>query len=301
MNHPMNCRRKTATAAALGALLVLGACAKATSPGVPGATGSNLPEDFRFRVSGLPEAQGETTGVLAEHGIDFRLEGGFEVGPAPNGQVHQDSLPEKDRQVLQEAWTALRKSGFTATERCGAIPAESTLAPLHARVSILKNDRESALIRLDGGQLCGPADATALSEFSKVVVGLARKHYPKRFPSECLAEGDELRNLHESLLSCETDDECANVNGQYDAIPKGEVQFVALRSCSVLPRLAGANAALVSAGKKSLLAARAQALKACQAEDAQLECTTEIDPGFQNHRHPARCVSKKCVAGQTLH
>ena len=292
--------RKLASFFILVGLLPLAACAQKKLPAVFGKAQNSVSHDYQFRLTGLGTALGETPNSLAEHGIDFKLTGQVEAGPAPNGQTHHHQLPEQDRETLQTTWNSLLKSGLTPTEKCTAIDATSDLIALNVRISIQQNERETALIRVDGGQICGPAETPALVDFSKTLVALARRHYPKKFPSECLASTDELQSIHDKLLSCDSDADCANIDDHYTPIPRGELQFVGLKNCSVLPRLIGANAESVRTDRKALLAARDSALKACESEIKELACTTETDPGFQNHRYPARCLSGRCVAGKVL-
>lgn len=278
---------------------ILSACAPSQAP-IEGESQPSAPREFSFRVVGAGPAAEETAHALAEYGIEFHLTGNFEVGPAPNGQTHKDQLTTEEREQLKQSWAAWLKAGFTTNENCIALDASSELANAKMRVSILQNDREAALIRIDGGQICGPAEAATLDELSKVLFSLAKSHYPRRFPSECLASTDALRAVQESLVSCQSQADCAHVDAQYDVIAPGEVQYVPLKSCSILPRLSAANPALLKASRKVLISARESAKQTCTEESQELLCTTEADVGFQNHRHPARCVANRCIPGKSL-
>ncbi len=284
-----------------GALLALAsACSPAQDP-VKTESQPSVPREFSFRLAGAAPTTDDAASLpFAEHGVHFQLAGNLEIGPAPNGQVHKRTLAGDERELLQNAWKDWLKSGFTATEKCVTLAPSSELAGVNARISILQNEREAALIRVDGGQICGPAEQAALEQFTKTLVRLGRAHYPRRFPSECLASTDALAAAHESLLSCQTNEDCSHVDAQYSAIAPGEVQFVSLKSCSVLPRVTAANPELLKSGRKALLLARETAKQACAEEIGELTCTTQEDVGFQNHRHPARCVQNKCVAGRIL-
>jgi hypothetical protein len=286
--------------ASAGVLLaIVSACSPASAP-VAGEAQPSVPREFSFRVAGAAPTTDGTSVSFAEHGVHFQLAGNLEIGPAPNGQIHKRKLAGDERELLQNSWKDWLKSGFTAAEKCVTVDPSSELASVNARISILQNDREAALIRVDGGQICGPAEPPALEQFTKTLVFLSRAHYPRRFPSECLASTDALEAAHESLLSCQSNEDCSHVDSQYSAIAPGEVQFVSLKSCSLLPRVTAANPSLLNSSRKALLKARETAKQACAEEIRELTCTAEADLGFQNHRHPARCVANQCVPGRTL-
>ncbi|MBU6375839.1 MAG: hypothetical protein KGQ59_07585 [Bdellovibrionales bacterium] len=259
------------------------------------------PEDITFVVKGLATGAETETQIFAEHGIQFKLSGGLEVGPAPNGQVHRQELNSQDLEKLQESWSQWMKSGFHSTETCLTTAGQNEFDTIPARISVNIKDHEKALVRIDGGQICGPADSAILKAFSQTLLSLAKSYYPKVFPNECLAATDALQEAQSKVLSCDDDSECANVDAQYYPIPAGQVQYVALKKCSVLPNLAGANAASLQSERKSLLKALDAAKASCAAENRELVCTTEVDIGFQNHRYPARCIAAKCLPGKTLH
>jgi hypothetical protein len=283
-----------------GALLVLAsACSPAQAP-VKTEAQPSVPREFSFRVAGAAPATAEASVAFAEHGVEFNLAGNLEIGPAPNGQVHKARLSTEERQQLDQSWKSWLKTGFTATENCLTLDSSSELASMNARISIQQNDKDAALIRVDGGQICGPSEKPALEDFTKTLIALAKAHYPRRFPSECLASTDALQATQESLVSCQTSEDCSHVDAQYAPIAAGEVQYVPLKSCSVLPHLAVANASLLKANRKALIAAREGAKQACAEETRELTCTTDVDVGFQNHRHPARCVANQCVPGKSL-
>jgi hypothetical protein len=281
-------------------IIFLGAC----SPEKPLFTPKNQPEliaDYTFLVkTSSPEASGEGSAHFAEHGITFHLPGEFEIGPAPNGQTHQEILAPTDRENLQRSWSTVLSQGIASSESCQTLAEDSPLAQANVRISILKNSSESALIRVDGGQICGPILNQEFVNFSGILFSLAKKHYPKKFPDECLASKDTLIRLFNSVNSCESDDDCVHVDSQYDSIPPGQVQYVALKNCSVLPSLTAANALSLKSKHKLLLRAREETRNACAQEIREFVCTAQADLGFQNHRFPARCFERKCVPGKGL-
>ncbi|NDD91947.1 hypothetical protein EBZ37_07675, partial [bacterium] len=258
------------------------------------------PQEISFIVSGIPAGGDSATPVFAEYGIQFSLTGTFKVGPAPNGQVHNQALSTQELEKLQESWGAWLKSGFNATETCISTEAQPELSKVPARIAVNMKDREKALVRIDGGQICGPADKAVLEAFSSTLLALAKNHYPKTFPSECLAATDALEEAHQKVQECDSDSECANVDSQYFAIPAGQIQYVALKSCSVVPHLSAGNVSLLQSEHKELIKAREYAKTSCAPENRELVCTAEADVGFQNHRYPARCVAAKCAPGKTL-
>jgi hypothetical protein len=301
MRSVQNCRNHALLLpVSAGTLLALAsACSPAQAP-VKTESQPSVPREFSFRVAGAGPGTADATMAFAEHGVEFHLAGNLEIGPAPNGQVHKALLADKEREQLQKSWNAWLKTGFTATENCVALDATSELASLNARISILQNDKKAAQIRVDGGQICGPSEKSALEDFSKTLIALAKSHYPHRFPSECLASTDALQATQQSLLSCQTNEDCVHVDAQYAPIAAGEVQYVPLKSCSVLPRLTAASASLLKSNRKAILAAQEGAKQACAEETRELTCTTDVDVGFQNHRHPARCIANQCVPGKRL-
>lgn len=296
MKEPKLTLLGTGTLLPFAVAALLAACAEQPRAPAPFAQPA-LPQKVKFAVKGA--AASEDLEVFARHGVEFTLDGAIEVGPAPDGQTHRKTLPESQRNRLQEAWSALQSGGLTASETCASAPEESSWASSAWRLSILFGDRETALFRIDGGQICGPAKEEGLLDFSKVLFELASLHYPRRFPSVCLAGADELTGRFQELLACESDADCVNVDLDFVGIPAGEVHHIPLAVCSALPHLGAANAAALQKERRSLLSLKAESQKACVAEELAPVCSTEQDPGFQNHRFPARCQAQKCVPGRT--
>ncbi|MEN9722810.1 MAG: hypothetical protein RJB38_796 [Pseudomonadota bacterium] len=288
-------------------LLGLGACSERPPLHLGVSAQPAIPQEVRFLVKGstassASEGAGPTanaSAAFAEHGVSVPLQGPLVIGPAPNGQVHRQSLADQERQDLAALWTKTRSS-LTAQDRCVAIAEASALAHLEARITILENDRETGLVRIDGGQICGPIDTAALEPFANALIALAKKHYPKRFPDECLAASDTLREAYSGVSTCEVDSDCAHVDPQLIPIPAGQLQYVPLKSCSILPILSAANAESLNSQRKALLTARETAKKVCEATQREQVCTAEADEGFQNHRHRARCEARACVPGKRL-
>ena len=128
-------------------------------------------------------------------------------------------------------------------------------------------------------------------------MSLAQAYYPKSFPDTCLAEQDEFQALADNLTSCTQDSECTNVGAQYEAISRGQIQYVALKSCSATPVIASANREALEGAQRALLRARDKVQAACQPQGLPATCSAADQVGFQNDRYPAHCQAGVCTAG----
>lgn len=264
------------------------ACSTKTQAPAAAANDNVLPQEIAFRVSG----------TYAEAGIQFRLGRQLEVGPAENGQIHRELLSEQELARLEGAWNAFKGSALGKTETCVEWPAESEWHDPAMRIALLQNDREVLSIRSDAGRLCGPGGGQQLLAFAETVLTLTRAYYPKSFPDQCLAEQDEFKSITENVVGCADDSQCVNVDPQFDAIPAGQIQFVTLRSCTVVPALPSANRDALEVAKTRLLRLRDRVLAACAATpQPAASCSAAESVGFQNDRHPARCIAGQCTSG----
>jgi hypothetical protein len=271
----------------LGTLIgSLGACSKRAVP--PNSTEfRQQPQDYSFKVSG----------VLAEASLTLRLNRTLEVGPALNGQIHKSRLTERDAGRLQRDWSEFKKTAFSGPESCQDWPQESQWRDATMKIEVLENGRTVLALQSEAGKLCGRGELQAARVFSETVLGLTRSHYPKSFPSECLALQDELESEFEQVRSCTSDAECTHVDPQYEAVPVGQIQYIALKSCSAVPPLPTANAQSLAESRRKLLRLRESIRQVCQPQGIPVGCSTADELGFQNHRHPAQCLSGSCSSG----
>ena len=267
--------------------LILTGCSSQPSP-TGGAEFRQRPQEYSFKVSG----------TLAEAGITFHLSRAFEVGPATNGQVHSSRISTTELSQLQSAWTSYKKTAFTQPESCQdwTLP-ESPWKEALMKIEVLENGRSIMALRSDSGRLCGAGESQALRQFAETLLTLGRARYPKTFPSECLALQDEFATESELTKSCTSDLECSHVDPQFEAIPVGQIQYVALKSCSAVPVLSTANTELLEGSRRKLLRLRESIRQVCQPTGLASGCSAADEIGFQNDRHPAQCVSGACSSG----
>jgi hypothetical protein len=283
----MHMQSKFVLATLAGTLAILpAACSQKLLP-PQGAGFQQRPQEFSFRV----------TGSIAEAGITFSLGRRYEVGPAPNGQLHSSRLELAQASRLRDAWEAFRVQAFQTTESCQPWASDSPWREGAVRIEVLESGRELAAVRSDAGQLCGSGTPESLKHFTETLLELARLRYPKVFPSECLALQDEFSERADAARSCSSDEQCTNVDPQFEAIPEGQIQYVALKSCSTVPALASANRDELASARRSLLRLKERIREACQQPEALPACSSADELGFQNHRHPARCIEGACTSG----
>jgi hypothetical protein len=283
----MHVKTRIVLATLAGSLAILpSACSSKPQP-PQGAGFQQRPQEYSFRVSGS----------LAEAGITFSLARRYEVGPAENGQVHSSRLEADQARRLQEYWDGYRAQAFTLAESCQDWPAESPWRESTVRIEILESGRSLATLRSDGGRLCGTGSSEQLKPFAESLLELARMHYPKVFPSECLALQDEFSERAETARSCTSDAQCTHVDPQFDAIPEGQIQYVSLKSCSPVPALPTANREELSSARRALLKLKDRIRQTCQQPEVTAACASADELGFQNHRHPARCIEGACSSG----
>jgi hypothetical protein len=283
----MHVKTKIVFATLAGTLAILpSACSSKPLP--PQGVGfQQRPQEYSFRVAG----------TLAEAGITFSLARRYDVGPAENGQIHSSRLGADQARRLQETWDSYRAQAFTTTESCQDWPAESLWREPSVRVEILESGRALTTLRSEGGRLCGTGSQEQLKTFAEGLFELARLHYPRVFPSECLALQDEFSERAESARSCTTDAQCTHVDPQFEAIPEGQIQYVALKSCSPVPALPSANREELGQARRTLLRLKDRIRQTCQQPEITAACASADELGFQNQRHPARCIEGACSSG----
>ncbi|MFN7685280.1 MAG: hypothetical protein ACK5QT_07710 [Oligoflexia bacterium] len=269
-----------------GALLVSSAgCSQKELPPQP-TTLKQQPSDFSFRV----------TGSSAESGITFRPNKSFEVGPAPNGQVHRSRLKSSEHTKLERAWEAYQSTAFSGPETCQEWPESSPYRNSVATLEVLEATRTVLTVRSEGGSLCGKGDAAALRAYAETLLGLGKARYPSNFPSECLALQDEFSALADSARSCTSDLQCTHVDPQFEAIPEGQIQYVSLKSCSAVPAIPTANREALPSVRRKLLQLKQAIRTQCQPQGLPAHCAAADELGFQNHRYPAKCVENVCTS-----
>jgi len=270
--------------------LALAGCLSKT-PIIPqGAPANQLPQQIGFRV----------TGSLAQAGIQFGLSRKLEVGPAENGQTHRALLSESELAELQGAWNSFKGQAFKPSQSCLEWPEGSPWREASMRISLLQNEQEVLSLKSEGGTLCGPGDSKSLLQFAQTLLTLGRAYYPRTFPDACLAEQDEFSELADNLTSCTEDSQCTHVDPGYEEIPAGQIQYVSLKSCSAVPALPSANTEALRVAKRKLNRLAERILAACQPQGLPAACSSADVAGFQNDRHPARCIAGSCSSGLTV-
>jgi hypothetical protein len=208
------------------------------------------------------------------YGFAVNDEGGYEIGPGPDGQVLSGVIALDERRSLSELVVSTEQAPQTASASCApAGPAETGLwsGRKGAEKASCEPDLEAAIKRL------------------------AFKYYPETFPNPCIDAALALERAYGPLQKCQADSDCAYLDDSYLPLDPRRPGEVTADDCTYVHGLRVANGFEAVSHQLELILKRSLALRVCGQAGGRPGC--ERASSSSERLMPPICDRGVCRAG----
>lgn len=302
-------QRALITFAALGMVFIFNHCQSKNSVpiSIPNPSAGMIPH-HQTEAQGDPSwklklnsncADGNPEKCVAAYGFTVLADGRFQIGPAPQGQLHEGSLAPEELKSISDLITVLI-SGLVShpleSESCTTGPKSESNDSI---LLIRPNQSDESLVRTSGTDLCQRLSNKENAEaLHKTISALAKKYYKVPFPNACTDAAEEVEAMYSPLRKCNVDADCAYSDSVYQPITNGEMEFVITDSCSIIKPLIVANKISMQENQAKLVAARDRARDICGDKITRPDCTSIL--GFQATSGMPVCSSGVCRVNPSI-
>lgn len=269
--------------------VIFGACGGAEEhpPAVPGQSQqeSSLEWSLNYNVQCDPASVRNCVGA---YGFKISSNGEYQIGPGPQGQFLVERIDKTDLEAIKVAHFSRE------AENC----VDSAASPQERRdsLSLTIKDESVDLIRQTDSQFCfAGMSETDARRLRNRIQELAERYYPLPFPNPCIDAAMSLRQLHRTVQSCETDEDCAFIDADYGPIKAGHTQRITVDDCTYLKPLSVANVFSVTARQLELITAKEIATEICGQNLVRPACPSLL--GFLSGAARPVCESGTCQLG----
>jgi hypothetical protein len=200
----------------------------------------------------------------------------LEIGPAPGGRAHQESLSE-DALVALEAVVVAEWENAEDSAEC---PLDPDVASEAARIERL----------IDGQMITRCASPSFIETLRPWVEATS----PNPYPAPCWELLAEVRDLQRELQGCQVDSDCGFFDSSFREIEVGTLELIVTRTCDRIDSLWLGNRQRVNERKDAYFGLLGRAQATCGQNFQRGSCRqTE---GFQAYDAFApSCVAGRCV------
>jgi len=203
----------------------------------------------------------EASQCLGSYGVSIQMNGNYEVGPGPKGEVRQGTLTDDDKAIINKAL------GSTLAQANLRAEAHDTVEQPSESEDTISLNRSSGttgnLVKASGTDLVYQTQsAEEAKSLLAAVRGIADK-YAKNFPDDCADGANLVKALIESSQKCSNDADCVYLDTSLEIVAANSSEALVTDNCSKVTPLYVGNAELVRVNKDKILSGLDSVQTAC--------------------------------------